>query len=536
MAFQHLYADFARAHREVEQARPSETRRDAATPQTATEDSAPLCTHRGSRVFVVALVLLGYTIGTATLAWVRMPQSDEGHFANAGYELAYHGRLAMPMWTAWVPTLDHHMYVQMPLYYVQLAPWIRAFGVDLRVLRLNSLLWGAVFVLAWYLIISAVCRDQITSLLCIALIGLNYDVMNMTSARYDAMCAALSAVGLACYVSLRDKHLTGGVLAANVCLAAALMTHPFGLFGIVGVVVFFVVLDGRRVSLASVAAAILPYAVAFGAWGLYILQDPADFKRQLAANAQGRLSNLSHPVQVLMAEIRERYLVQYAGWRSDVPPLMRIKVLFLAAYVAGLIGCFLTPRLRAQRGVMALAIWAVLSFGLLTVVDSNRWYIYLLYVLPIFTAILAVWFGVLRMRGPLWRHAVIAATAASILFSAGAVALRARLNDYGRLFAPTLSYLQEHVRDGDLIMAGGEFGPGLGFSEHVLEDPTFGFRNGREPDWIVNDKLHDERMKEWAGMQPALYRHVREMLDHYQLVFDRRQPYNYYRVYRRSVH
>src|SRR5437016_403989 len=109
-----------------------------------------------ARALIAGVILAGYIAGTSALAWTRMPQPDEGHFANAGYELAYHGRLAMPMWTEWVSSLDRHVYVQMPLYYVQLAPWVRTFGFTLRAVRMNSVFWGAWLVVAWGAIVWAV--------------------------------------------------------------------------------------------------------------------------------------------------------------------------------------------------------------------------------------------------------------------------------------------------------------------------------------------------------------------------------------------
>ena len=487
---------------------------------------------RGAAALIVALVLLAHVAGATTLAWVRMPQSDEGHFANAGYELAYHQRLAMPMWTAWVSSLDRHMYVQMPLYYVQLAPWIRLFGFDLRTVRLNSVLWGVVFLMAWYVTVHRVSQDRFTALLGVALIGLHYDVMNMTSARYDVMCAALSAAGVASYLAWREEHLGRAVLVGNAALAAALLTHPFGIFGLLGFVLFFAVLDIRRLSWSVALAAAVPYVVGFGAWGLYILQAPTEFRDQIAANAQGRLAALSQPVDLLIREIRERYLIRYAGWRSDVPLMMRMKILFLLAYVAGVLGCLLTPRLRRDRRVMALVLWGALSFALLAVADSHRWYIYLLHVIPIFVAVLATWSGALVKRGSGFRYLVLTAMVGWVLFSAATVIFRARLDDFDQLYRPTLSYLQKHVHDGQLVFAGGEFGPGLGFRKHVLDDMAF--HGETMPDWIVFDKAHDERMEYWARAQPEQYRHMQERLAGYELVLDNRQPYNYYRVYRRA--
>jgi hypothetical protein len=486
-----------------------------------------------TKVWLLALALAGYLAGTAALAWTRMPQPDEGHFANAGYELAFHGRLAMPMWTEWVSSLDRHMYVQMPLYYVQLAAWVKAFGFGLRAVRMNSVLWGFILVLAWGAIVRALTREWIAGLLGVVLIGFNYDIMNMTSARYDPMCAALSAAGVACYLVLRERHLIAAVLAANGCLAAAVLTHPFGVIGLIGFGVFFLALDLRRMSVAVVASAVTPYAIAAAGWGVYILQDPVAFKAQLAANAHGRVAGLSHPLQLLALELRERYLERFGGWRADVPVLMRVKVLILAAYLAAGVACLVVRDLRRRPEVLALAAWAALAFGVIAIADSNRWYIYLLHAIPIYTAVLAIWGAWLLSRGAWRKYAVAAGVAGWVLFAVGTVALRVRLDDYGRLYVPTLAYLQSHAGPRDLIMAGGEFGPGLGFEDRVLDDPKFGFRNGKSPDWIVYDKLHDERMEEWARTTPALVQHIREVLSGYQLVLDNRQPYNYYRVYRR---
>jgi hypothetical protein len=398
---------------------------------------------------------------------------------------------------------------------------------------MNAVFWGLIFVVAWSAIVRAVSQSDVTGLLGAALIGLNYDVMNLTSARYDPMAAALSAAGVAFYLSLRERHLERGLILGNACIAASMLTHPFGLFGLLGFGIFFLFLDASKISGRVVLAAVGPHLVLFGAYGLYILEDPSDFVRQLSTNAHGRLASPMHPWDVLTSEIRERYLENYAGWRSDVPPLMRVKVLFLIGYLASLVGVLITPSLRRSARVMALTAWAVLAFFVLALMDSNRWYVYLLHILPIFTAVMAVWFGSLFNRGGMWRYAVTAATAASIVFAAGTVVLRARIDDYDRVYVPALTYLQQHVKPGQLVTAGGEFGPGLGFADHVLDDTHFGFKNGRRPDWIVYDKSHDERMKGWARTDPAMYEYIDHILNQYQLVLDSRQPYNFYRVYRR---
>jgi 4-amino-4-deoxy-L-arabinose transferase-like glycosyltransferase len=485
-----------------------------------------------SHTMAVAFVLVLYLVGAGLLAWVRLPQRDEGQVANAGYELAYHGRLAMPMWTPWIPTMDRYVYATMPLHYVQLAPWVRAFGPGIRAERANTVLWGLLLVLSWYAIVRMVTHDRTAALLGVTLVGLNYDVINLTSARYDPMCAALAAGGLAVYLGWRERALVRAVAAANACFAAAMLTHPFGVTGPVSFAIFFLLLDWRRLSPKVIAAAAVPYAVGFGAWGLYILQDPAAFHSQMEANVPQRFISLANPWRAAVNEVWNRYLVSYAGWRPDAPVLMRVKVLFLAAYVVSAIGVLTLRRLRSNRAVVALVMSAAAAALVIMLADSLQRYVYLIYVLPACVAILAIWSRELLARGGAWRTLIIAAVVAWVVFSAGTLAFRIRLNDYDRLYRPTLAYLQQHVAPGDRVIAGGEFGPGLGFASHVLEDAKLGYGTNRKPEWIVFDKSQDSWLETYATSEPDVYRYTQQLLLNYDVAFELEQPYNYYRIYR----
>ena len=48
------------------------------------------------------------------------------------------------------------------------------------------------------------------------------------------------------HLALRERSLDRAALAAGTLLAAACMTHPYGVFSLVGVGVFLAVLDARR--------------------------------------------------------------------------------------------------------------------------------------------------------------------------------------------------------------------------------------------------------------------------------------------------
>lgn len=436
---------------------------------------------------LVAACLTVFVALALALAFTRPPQSDEGHFASAGASLAFGGRLAFPMWTAWIPTLDQRLYSNMPLYFVVLAGWFKAFGAGWLAMRTLSVLWGVVLVAGGAGTAWALTRDRRTTLLATLLLALNYDVVNYASARYDIMAAALSLAALAGYLLLRERSLGRALVVANGCLAAACLTHPYALFGMIVHAVFVLVLDVRRIRPRHVALAALPYLVMGACWGLYIAQDPAMFRAQFGANASGRFRDALSPLRAVVTELRERYLVNYAGWRPGAPVAMRAKLGLLLLYVVGVVGTLVLPELRRRRGVVALTAATVTCALVLGVVDSMRWYIYLVHVLPLYVLCLALTAGALLARRGWWAPTVQAGTAAYVLFTLASVAYRARLDVHHRAFLPTARYLERNVREGDVVVAGGQFGMELGFARHVRDDRYFVLPEARSARFIVVD-------------------------------------------------
>src|ERR1017187_9228488 len=113
-----------------------------------------LSSSRKLEALVICAVLVAYVVLAVELARVRPPNADEGHFGNAAAIFEHEHFLAMPMWNnVWLPTLDKHMYVTTPLYFLGLSVWFKAFGTDLITMRFFSVLWGAIAFVAWYVIV-----------------------------------------------------------------------------------------------------------------------------------------------------------------------------------------------------------------------------------------------------------------------------------------------------------------------------------------------------------------------------------------------
>jgi 4-amino-4-deoxy-L-arabinose transferase-like glycosyltransferase len=494
---------------------------------------------RRYRLLFIFLVLF-YVAGAVSLALVRQPHEDEGHFANAAVEFIDHGRLAMPMWTDWVPSLDRCMFVTLPLYFMQLGVWASVFGGSIAMLRLDSVLWGLVLVLSWAGILRRLMPDSFAWLTGVVLIAGNYDVMSLTSARYDPMAAALNALAVFCYLHWRERNLPRAVLLANTCLALACLTHPYVMFGIAGFAVFFVFFDLRRLSPALILLAALPYVVAFGAYGMYIWRYPVEFREQLGANAQGRLRLLTNPAATLGSDFVERYVRSFSGFRSDVPSYMKVKILLVVAWIAAFAGCFLIPSIRRNRKLLALAVYGLVCWLLLAFFEGTRMYNYLVHAVPAYSAVLAIPLAWFAARGPLYRSVVAVALVLFLLYSAATILYRIRRDDYNVVYMDTMRDLQANVRPGDLVMGGAEFGPGLGFREHVLADRTLGYRNGLHPDLIVIDSPFRRNYTGMSQTNPQLHQHITDVLAGFDRVYTSAPSSNQYEVYvrrsRRAFH
>jgi hypothetical protein len=471
-------------------------------------------------VYATVGTLLTFLVLALLLAATRPPQSDEGHFANAGAALATQGRFVMPMWTTWISTLDQRVYSNMPLYFVTLGAWFKAFGVSWMTFRALSVLFGLIMVTSLLATVRSITRERTAFVAALVFVALNYDLVNLSSARYDVMTAALSWAGIASYLGLRERSLDKAVLVANTLLAAACMTHPFAVFGMVGLATFALVLDRRAIRPRHIALAAAPYLVALAAWGVYIAKDPAMFRAQFAENASGRLQGRLGPLGMLSAEIRQRYIGGFAGWRPGAPPLMRVKILVLLAYAVGLVGCLALPRTRSNPKARALALFTVFSVLLLTVADAHRWYVYLIYVLPQLSLCLALFTEEVSRMGTAGRWTARVGLAAFALFTVASVGYRARLDVHHRAFLPAVAYLQSHLHRGDLVIAGGEFGMGLDFEQHVLDDPSFGYRSHRAPTYVVLSTDSRERLAALTPTDSASGAYVKKLLGGMRPVFE----------------
>src|SRR5262249_26862197 len=212
---------------------------------------------------------------------------------------------------------------------------------------------------AWFAIVRRLSGVR-AALLAAVMIAVDYRfVQASASGRMDMLCAALGAGAVAVYLMLRERNLKAAMLAAHALSAAACLTHPCGLLAVAGLIGIMWWLDRAQLRAGMLSLAAVPYLLAGAAYGIYILQAPQDFFRQVGGNfsgfageagSPGRFHSLLSPLPNLWEEWQSRYLPAFRG-------AFRLQLFILILYVAGLLSPVIDPDLRGKRPARCLWIF-----------------------------------------------------------------------------------------------------------------------------------------------------------------------------------
>jgi hypothetical protein len=463
----------------------------------------------------------------------KRPWSDEGWFANPAVNLLETGSMGTTViepviWKG----INEHTYWVMPLHLVTQAGWYGVFGFSLFSMRLLSVVCGLIALGSWLLMMRKLSGDHNTELLALALIGVDYVFINGASfGRMDMMSSALGFAGCAAYLALRERNLNWAVLASQCLVVASGLTHFLGVLPFAGVLFLTIYFDFRRLSPRHLGLALIPYIVGGIGWGLYVLQDPASFVSQFTANAMAsdRLDVLASPLQALKLEITNRYFVAFGlGPHSagHSGPIM-LKSLVLVGYAAAIAGALLVGEIRRQKGNRALLILAGLYFIILTMLDGQKLSWYLIHIVPIYAAILAVWVRWLWTQRFVPKWVTAAVVAGLVLIQLGGSLYRIKLNTYQKSYQPVAEFLRQNAFDGALMMGSAELGFELGFDRNLIDDSRLGYHTGKRPDLVVVDEIYEDAISGLRVKDPSAYQHVMAILGEYPLIYE----YGHYRVY-----
>jgi hypothetical protein len=484
---------------------------------------------------------LAVGIGSAYVALVlaaavtKRPWADEGWFANAPYTLITKGWLGT---TALEPTgflkgINQYTYWVMPLHLLLQAAWYKIFGFSLLSMRSISLVFGLVALVSWFLIMRSLSGSSRLGFLTAALLAFDYNfIMSSSFGRMDLMCASLGAASLASYLLLRERNLTWAIVVSNCLVVASGMTHHLGILAFLGLLYLILAFDRKRLQWRHLALALIPYVLALAGWGFYISKSPDLFLIQFKGNAAtgNRLGALTSPLAGLRREITVRYFTAFglgphsAGHSGPI----RLKVLILLMYVTALLGTLLVSEIRKQKVSRTLLVLGLIFFVTLSIWDGQKETWYLIHVIPIYTAILAIWISWCWQNVPKWLAVI--ALCGFLGLQLGGVLLRIRIDNYHRSYLPAVDFLKTNAGNGQLIMGSSELGFGLQSFDHLVDDSRLGFYSGKKPDFVVVEEVYRSQMEADEKQRPEVYRHVSSMLrDEYQKVYD----HELYEIYAR---
>jgi hypothetical protein len=499
---------------------------------------------------ILAAVIVMFS-GLATgLALTRRPWCDEGWFADIVYNLTHRGVMGLTIldphgfiFAQYVKGIDQHTYWVLPGYIFAQSVWSSAFGLTPLTMRLLSTVWGIVALVSWYVVVRHLCQSRFVGLVAAAILALDQNfLLDGATGRMDMMCASLSIAGTAIYIQLRQK-LDRAVLAASSVLAIALFTHPNALFGIILFALVVPALDWDRLRWRFVVIAALPFAFLLGLWLIYFLQAPdvaiSQFRAQ--ANIPHRFEVHLNPFRQFGDEIRGRYASGYHLYSSGlhVKAAGAVVLLYLAAVPAVL--C--VQRIRRLPGAMLIACFALISFALLSCLQSNAYY--LVYTLPALSAALGLCIFALLQNRSVWSYAALIAIAGIVTLNLAPTLFRIAHNDYRHRFDAAIAFLKNNAGPNDLIMGSGELAFGLGFDSPVVDDCRLGYATGLRPQFIV---LEGQYYTFWIPSltvnEPRVGKFIRKLLDErYEIIYDQsHDPYmtlgildSPYVIYRRKT-
>lgn len=451
----------------------------------------------------------------------KAPWCDEGWFGSAAYHLAQHGRLVIPEIEPAPddPKMMHsaeHIFWNVPLYEVWEGVSAKLFGFSLFEARASGLFWGAIALAAWSLVVRQVVGGG-AALLTLGLLAVDHTfLIKASDVRMDTMSAALGALGLLLYLRYRERDLSRAILLSQTCVTLSFLSHPNGgILAFLDTAALAIYYDRSRLRPRHVFSAALPYFAGALGWGLYLMQDFALARVQFGGNASGRVDAVLAPLTALQKEILQRYVYAFGGG-PDSEGFGRLKLLLLAGYAIGAAGASIVS--RRVVGVRILLILAAIHIGYLTFFDGTKQGAYLVHTIPLLTILIAVWISAIWKTSQA-RPLLAAGVAAFVLLQLGASANTIFRNRDQRDYLAAASYLNRNSSPEDIIIAPAEIGFKLGFERPISDDQRLGYYSGKQPRFMLVNALYRTWFESFRTQQPAIYAHIRFMLETYRPVF-----------------
>jgi len=477
--------------------------------------------------WILGVILAAFVLIASLAAAAKAASNDEGFVANQSWTLATEGRMAVTIIIDKVRPgagTDHRAYWIAPLQPVLQAGWFLAFGRSLFAMRFFTIIFGVVALVAFFLFLDRLSGRRAVSLAGAGMLALSYVFLDTGSyGRMDMMAAALGLSGWAAYVCWRRDQFDRAIFISQTLIVMSGITHWCGLLWAVGLMLLTVGWDVRRLRLRHLGLAAIPYVVGGLAWGAYIWQDPAEFRRQFFANAtaSGRMSGLSAPWMGVWREFVERYPVSY-GLRSHTAgnrgPIF-LKACILAAYLGAILTSLFWKQMRERPERNILLLLTGIFFLLLGVLEGQKLSLYLIHIIPLYTALLAMVVGVLWERRTVPRWLMVVALTGILLVDAGGMVYRIRHNPIGTLYLPVGQALRQYAPPGSIVYGHNSLYFVIDDQYKYRDDSYLGFQDGKIPDYYIMEETWNTIHAEQQQLQSDLWRHIEKIRKNSRLLY-----------------
>ncbi len=474
---------------------------------------------------LIGVALACYFLLGIGRALTTSPWNDEAWYSSPSWSLIHNGTTGTPFletaqqfWQG----INFRTYWVVPLQFFVQVPWFKLFGFSLWSARFFAMTWGLVGILSWGFIIKRITGNVAMGVWTLVLMACDYQLVSqMTLDRMDAMSLGLASLAILTYLELRQRNLLAAVLVSQTCVAACGLTHPTPGIPVLCAVLFLAIYyDRSRITWQLLLLAAIPYVIFAAGWYAYIVPYPDLFRKQFLGNVgdMDRLGGFHHPLRAILGE-----LGRYAGMGGFAPgeaSLYRIKILALIAYFIAPLTLFLTPAVRRDSAYRPLlGLWLVYVL-VMTFYDNTKEVKYGVHLVPVFDGVLAVWLVWMWQQKPK-QHWIAAAVGATFLaVNTGGLLFKIYKDDYHRTYLPVVEFLQAHAKRSDLILAGSEFGFGMGFDRNIVDDVNFTYASHKKPEFIVVSPNYQSFLEHNKSARPYVYAFDQQLFDEkYKKVF-----------------
>jgi hypothetical protein len=468
------------------------------------------------------LAVFVYLALALSLAHTKTPWCDEGWFANPAFNLAFRGNMGTSVLepsgfhlNAYFRGIRDRTYLFPPNHLAALGAWFRLFGASVMTMRAYSICWGALSLAVLFYLLTRFFPDRRVAVAGTLLTSINFVFLWSTAdGRPEASANALALCAAAAYLYFRAKDFSKAVVFSQILGACAVFAHPNAVIVILAVVVIAWRYDRARFRVRHLAFAAAPYLFYAGIWVLYILQGPGDFFSQFLTHAAGhnseRVSRLFRPDIAIWLEF-VRYFAAYAmgnpwsgvmrGWMAIIPFL----------YLPAIFWFLSSARNGFGQSARMFSLYAVVVVLGMTFLNAFKAYFYLVYLIPVLNAILAVWLVHLWDRGLPAKSLAATTALAFVGFQLAISILHIQSDEYHRDYQPTIQDLARYRGEGKSIVGTAALGLGLDFSG-FKDDVRLGMYSGLNPNILVMDRSY----RHFAGLfekdEPQVFHHIVETL------------------------